>query len=85
MKENYLEKLEFNKITEILSTFCNTYLGKNLALTLTPSKDIEEVKNMLEETNEAVSILYKCGNLTISEIFDITEYIKVLESYGTLF
>lgn len=84
MKENYLEKLEFNKIAEILSTFCNTYLGKNLALTLTPSKNIEEVKNMLKETNEAVSILYKCGNLNIPEISDITEYIKILEAYGTL-
>ena len=84
MKENYLEKLEFNKITETLSTFCSTYLGKDLALKLIPSKNIDTAKNMLNETKEAISILYKCGNLNISEISDITEYIKILESYSIL-
>ena len=84
MKENYLEKLEFNKILGILSTFCTTYLGKALCKNLRPSKNLDTVKNSLKETNEAVSILYKCGNLSISEISDITGYIKILESYGTL-
>ena len=32
MNTNYLKKLEYNKILEILSTYCNTYIGKNKAL-----------------------------------------------------
>ena len=42
MKQEYLEKLEFNKILEILSGFCKTNLGKNTALELLPSSNKEE-------------------------------------------
>ena len=56
MKENYLEKLEFNKIAEILSTFCITHSGKNIALNIEPSNISDKVKQTLAETNEAVSI-----------------------------
>ena len=84
MKENYLEKLEFNKIAEILSTFCITHSGKNIALNIEPSNISDKVKQTLAETNEAVSVLYKCGIPPIKEVSDNTEAIKILESYGVL-
>ena len=85
MKNIYLEKLEFNQITKILATFCITDLGKNLALELMPSNNIETVKQYLSETEEAVSLVYKAGIPPINIIAEnYSESIKILESYGSL-
>ncbi len=81
---NYLGKLEYNKILEKLSTYAITYLGKNLSLNLSPSNNKEKVQNMLKETEEAVNLLYRCNTPPISEIADNTINIKTIESYGTL-
>ena len=53
----YIEKLEFNKILEILSNFCVTYLGKEIAKNLKVSNDINIVKLTLKETEEAVNLI----------------------------
>lgn len=81
---NYLEKLEYNKILEKLSSYTITYLGKKLCLNLLPSNNKEKVENMLKETEEAVNFLYRCNTPPISEIADNTINIKTIESYGTL-
>lgn len=47
---NYLEKLEFYKITEMVSHFCATNHGKYLASGLIPSNQISEVQKLLQET-----------------------------------
>lgn len=84
MDTNYLEKLEYNKILKILSNFCLTYIGKNSSQNLLPSNNKNEVEKMLKETNEATSILYKAGTPPLTEISDITIYLKLLESDGVL-
>lgn len=53
MNSYYLNKLEYNKILEILSNFCTTFIGKRLCLELLPSNDKNKVKQMLQETSEA--------------------------------
>lgn len=82
--KNYLEKLEYNKILNKLANYCITYLGKDLCLRLLPSNNKKDVKYMLNETEEAVNILYRCNTPPISEISDNTANIKIIESYGTL-
>lgn len=47
---NYLEKLEFYKITERVGHFCATNQGKDLASKLIPSNQISEVQKLLQET-----------------------------------
>ncbi|MBR3254719.1 MAG: endonuclease MutS2 [Clostridia bacterium] len=84
MNKAYIQKLEYNKIIEQLEKNCITYIGKDLALSLVPSFEKTEVEKMLNETNEAVSILYKASSAPIQEIENITEYLKTLESGGTL-
>ena len=84
MNSYYLNKLEYNKILEILSNFCTTFIGKRLCLELLPSNDKNKVKQMLQETSEATSILYKAGSAPIYDITDITIYLKLLESDGVL-
>ena len=81
---NYLEKLEYPKILDILSKHALTYIGKEKCLTLKPLKNKNEVENILKETEEALNILYRCNTPPISEIADNTKNIKTIESYGTL-
>ena len=84
MKQSYLNKLEYNKILEILSNYCKTYIGKNIAINLLPSNNVEEVKHMLIETQEAVNLTYRISTLPMSEIENIENYLVTLENYGTL-
>lgn len=84
MNNIYLEKLEYNKILDNLQKHCVTFLGKDFAKKIMPVYDNEKVKEMLNETNEAVSILFKASTPPITEIADITVYIKILESAGVL-
>ena len=77
MKETYLEKLEYTNVIKNLSDYCNTTLGKSLSLSLKPSSNIGDVKKSLEETSEAVSVIYKAGNPPINEIIDNNDSLKV--------
>ena len=63
---NYLEKIEYQKILNILSTYASTYIGKEKCSTLTPSKNKKDVQNMLKETEEALNILYRCNTPPLS-------------------
>lgn len=83
MNSNLL-KLEFDKILQILSTYCKTYLGKNIMLNLLPSKELKEVQTIQKQTSEAYTLLTKYGNIPIAEIENITPYIKSLESFISL-
>ncbi|MBO4293723.1 MAG: endonuclease MutS2 [Clostridia bacterium] len=84
MNNIYREKLEFNKILDDLQKYCVTFLGKDYAKNLLPIYDKEKVQEMLNETNEAVSVLYKASNPPLEEIADITVYLKILASSGIL-
>lgn len=53
MYHNYLEKLEFYKIKELVSNFCTTKQGKQLASQLIPSNQISNVKQLLQETRRS--------------------------------
>lgn len=81
---NYLEKLEYNKILDKLSNYAITYLGKQLCLNLLPSNNKKQVENILKETKDAVNLLFRCNTPPIYEIADNTINIKTIESYGTL-
>lgn len=83
MNSNLL-KLEFDKILQMLSTYCKTYLGKNIMLNLLPSKELKEVQTLQKQTSEAYTLLTKYGNIPIAEIENITPYIKSLESFISL-
>ena len=54
MNSQHLKKLEYYEILEKLSTFCHTYVGKELAKTLLPSNNKEIVKETLKETEQAI-------------------------------
>ena len=81
MNSKYLDKLEYNKILEMLEGFAKTYLGKNLCRRLHPSTN---VSFLLEQTNQAFGLIYKKGSLPLSSIPNIDIAIKNLESNFSL-
>ena len=86
--ENYmdinLKKLEYDKILEILSKYCVTYMGKELARNLRLSNSREEVQDMIDETFEVVNLSYRNSMPGFYEIDSIDIEIKNLESNNTL-
>ena len=74
-----IEKLEFNSIREHLSRFTHTFEGKKLACVLEPSSKSMQVQSMLNETNECLKAINIKGDLPISEINDVSLYIKSLK------
>lgn len=80
MNSKTIEKLEFNKICDILQEYAITYIGKNLATNLKPMSSRYEIEKAQLQTTEASSILYRKGSCPISEIEDITPHIKKLNS-----
>lgn len=84
MNENYLNKLEYNKILELLAMQSVTYLGKELCLRLLPSFKESRVAKLLQETSEGCNLMVRKGILPLYDIPDITLYIKNLESLNVL-
>ena len=80
MNDYYLQKLEFNTILEKLSTFCSTDLGKTISLQLKISNNPNTVKEKLNETAEAVNLIYKNSTPSFYDIQDIQIYLMKLES-----
>lgn len=78
------EKLEFDKILELLSKECLTYIGKDISVRLTPVFKQLKVTKLLQETEEASNLIVRKGNLPISSIPNIEIYIKNLESFNPL-
>ena len=84
MNENCLEKLEYNKVLDLLSKNSVTYLGKQLSLNLLPTFKKNRVIKLLQETTEASNLIIRKGIPPISEISNIDIYIKSLESSYSL-
>ena len=84
MNNKYLKTLEYDKIIDVLTNYCKTYLGKEKSKKLLPSFSKLEVLDLLELTNEAISLIYRKSNIPLSEIPNISLYIKSLESSSIL-
>ena len=80
MNSTYLNKLEYNKILEILSKHSVTYLGKELCLNLMPNNKKEKVTKLLQETTEGCNLIARKGNLPVVPFENVDIYIKNLES-----
>ena len=84
MDQKFLDKLEFNKILEMLCNHSVTYMGKEHIRNLRPYIDKIAVESNLRETIEAETIIHRAGSIPIGEIDNITVHIKTLESGATL-
>ncbi len=76
MNEKALRTLEFDKVIDMLCKNTVSGMGKDIALDLRPSGNLNEVKELLQETTEAVNLLLKKGNVPIGGIQDIRTALK---------
>lgn len=84
MKEKTLRVLEFDKVKDKLKGYAITTGGKDLVEKLLPYNSIFEVKNKLEESNEALDILIRKGAPPFEGLYDTTEAIERAGKGGTL-
>lgn len=78
------DKLEFNKILEILGTFTKTYVGKKLVFELVPSFDAIEVATRQAQTSCAIDMINKYGKPPVSEFNDVSLHLKKLSGDSIL-
>lgn len=84
MFSNYIDKLEFNKIIDILCDYCVTTLGKSIAKTLYPQNKKDIVLSLLNETTEATNLIYKKKSPTFVELENFYYIEKMLETGSSL-
>jgi len=76
MNEKALKILEYNKIIDMLCESTVSAMGRDIAAELKPSTDINEIKELLQETTEAVNLLLKKGSMPIGGVQDIRVPLK---------
>lgn len=79
MNTTTFEKLQFNELKDIVKSYCVSGLGKQLLDKLTPSSNLTVVKNRLNETTEARTILDAEGHVPFLGVSNIDNTIKKLE------
>lgn len=84
MNDKTLRVLEYKKIIDMLSKKTESSLGSIIAEKLRPSKKLEEVSYIQEETDEAVTLIIKRGSPPLGGIHDILGELKRAEIGSTL-
>ncbi|GEN51859.1 endonuclease MutS2 [Halobacillus faecis] len=84
MNQRILHVLEFKKIIEQLNEQAASSLGKEKTAALKPSSDLEEVRHLQMETDEAGQVLRLKGHVPLGGIFDIKPSLKRTTIGGTL-
>lgn len=79
MNERSIRVLEYIKIKEKLKKLATSWLGKDLIDELKPINGLNEVRDRLSETSEAVSIIIQKGSVPFGPIYDLARYLKVAE------
>ncbi len=86
--DNLYEKsqitLELQAVLNLLSEHAVSDSAKKLALSLTPSSDIQEVRSAIEKTSDARRLIGYKGAPSFSGIKDVTSSIKRAEMGGSL-
>ncbi|MFT3984560.1 MAG: endonuclease MutS2 [Lachnospiraceae bacterium] len=84
MNSKVLQTLEFHKILEQLAARASSVPGKERCLALVPSCDFSKIKMMQEQTQDALSRLFKNSSVSFSGSKDILAAIKRLEKGSTI-
>lgn len=84
MNNKALRILEFHKITEELTRYASSETGKNRCRKLRPSSNYDEIVRWQEETRDALTRIYKKGNLSFSGLTDVRPSLKRVEIGASL-
>lgn len=78
------QKLELDRILELLSQCAGSLDGKKACLDLKPTSDIDDVNERLAETSAACKMIETKGNLGFSGVADVTASVDRAEKGGSL-
>lgn len=84
MNKKVFHTLEYNKIIDLLAAHASSERAKEMCLNLSPSCDMDAITHALQETNDALSRIYKKGSMNLSGIHDVGASMKRLEIGGSL-
>ncbi|MBM6997647.1 Endonuclease MutS2 [compost metagenome] len=84
MDEKIFKTMEYRKIIDQLTAYSQTALGKKTAEALQPVTDLEDVKRLLQATDEAFKVDRLKGAPGFGGIVDITPAVKRARIGGTL-
>lgn len=84
MNQKACKALEYNKIIEQLTEKASSSMGKELCRKLSPSTDIEEIRNLQTQTKDALTRLFQKGNLSFGSVKDVRGSLKRLEIGSTI-
>ena len=84
MNNMTFEKLHYDKLKEIVKSYCMSGLGKKLIDKLYPSSNIKNVNRMLDETSEGRRLLDAGYHIPLEGIFDICPLLDKIDKGGVL-
>lgn len=84
MEAKSLKTLEFNKIIDLLVNEASCEGGRRLCRDTLPLTDINDINRLQTETSDALSRIFKRGNVSFSGVHDIRGSLKHLDIGGTL-
>lgn len=84
MNKKAQRTLEYDKIIQLLTECAGSSLGQEKCRNLKPSIDLDEIRNLQQETTDALSHLLQKGSISFSGLRDILPSLKRLEIGSTL-
>jgi DNA mismatch repair protein MutS2 len=84
MNNKALRILEYQKIIEELMNYASSDIGKSRCRKLRPSSKYDEIVRWQEETRDALTRIYKKGNLSFSGLTDVRPALKRVEIGASL-
>lgn len=84
MNNMTFEKLHYDKLKDIVKSYCMSGLGKKLIDKLYPSSNIKNVNRMLDETSEGRRLLDAGYHIPLEGIFDICPLLDKIDKGGVL-
>lgn len=84
MKKKALEVLEYDKIIRNLTDQANSDMAKEIISEFRPFRDIRQIRDGLEETTEAVSLIIHKGPLPLGGFYDISDSVHFARKGGVL-
>ncbi|WP_294358463.1 endonuclease MutS2 [uncultured Clostridium sp.] len=84
MNNDTMEKLNYNKLKDIVKSYCSSGLGRSLIDKLQPSNSIKEVKRRLSETSEGRCLLDADYHIPLEGISNVTILIEKIDKNGVL-
>lgn len=84
MNKKTLEKLEYNKIIELLTEHASSFAGKEKCKKLKPKTDLFEIQSAQEQTAAAFTRIVKKGRPSFSGCNPVNDSLRRLEIGGTI-